>query len=76
MPQDQEETKRAELIADLAAMPASENDHERREKPTAVEEEVKVVEVVPEPIPVSQEILSKWKAKAAMIRAQLKITLK
>ena len=33
-------------------------------------------EVVPEPVPVSDEILKKWKAKANQVKAQLKQGLK
>ena len=38
---------------------------ERRENPTVLEEEVKAIETVPEPIPVSEEILAEWRKKAA-----------
>ena len=68
-----EETKQAESVAESVTVIDT---HERRENPTAPEEEVKAIELPPEPVPVSEEVMAKWQAKAAQVKAQLKISLK
>ena len=58
----QEENKQEEPIADSVV---NIDPHERRENSTAPEEEIKAIEIIPEPVPVSEEVLAIWQKRAA-----------
>ena len=72
-----EETKQMEpnanSVSTIEALERRENQTEPEEEKR---EEFKAIELIPEPVPVSDEVLKKWKALAKSTKAKLKISLK